>query len=464
MVKIKKSIILLIALFIIFSYNVFSEPVIYSEKFRIDTSLESDIIEIPIYIKDATDLYAFKLDTTYDNSNLVSFNDLVEGSFLKQGNIELINGIDLDFTTHSSGLIENVLLSRKSVETGATGNGQLFILKLNKLGDGIIDLKLNNIELSNSIPEEITNFDVYYLIPWTQNSEYEINSNVNFYATYETQSSEINDADCKIKIDSVNYNMAYDQASKSYIYTKSFETTEKKQYSITCDSFYTVESSIMVVDTSTPPIDPICGNDILEEPEECDDGNIISNDGCSFECKKEIINSDCTVDSDCDNSLYCDGTEICNNGVCKSGTPPIKNDNIDCTIDYCDEELNLIVNQADHSICQNGLWCDGTEICDINLGCQNGEIQTCNDNIECSVDSCNEGLNLSDNSGSCLFDNSNCDCNIDSDCNDNNECTNDLCGTNSKCVNNPLNQTTCDDNLFCTEKDMCIEGICTGTK
>ena len=325
-------------------------------------------------------------------------------------------------------------------------------------------LKLNNIELSNSIPEEITNFDVYYLIPWTQNSEYEINSNVNFYATYETQSSEINDADCKIKIDSVNYNMAYDQASKSYIYTKSFETTEKKQYSITCDSFYTVESSIMVVDTSTPPIDPICGNDILEEPEECDDGNIISNDGCSFECKKEIINSDCTVDSDCDNSLYCDGTEICNNGVCKSGTPPIKNDNIDCTIDYCDEELNLIVNQADHSICQNGLWCDGTEICDINLGCQNGEIQTCNDNIECSVDSCNEGLNLSDNSGSCLFDNSNCDCNIDSDCNDNNECTNDLCGTNSKCVNNPLNQTTCDDNLFCTEKDMCIEGICTGTK
>ena len=32
------------------------------------------------------------------------------------------------------------------------------------------------------------------------------------------------------------------------------------------------------------PSEPICGNDVLEEGEQCDDGNLINGDGCSSEC------------------------------------------------------------------------------------------------------------------------------------------------------------------------------------
>ena len=30
-----------------------------------------------------------------------------------------------------------------------------------------------------------------------------------------------------------------------------------------------------------------CGNGVLDNGEECDDTNKVSNDGCSFDCKKE---------------------------------------------------------------------------------------------------------------------------------------------------------------------------------
>src|ERR1044071_4760886 len=32
---------------------------------------------------------------------------------------------------------------------------------------------------------------------------------------------------------------------------------------------------------------PVCGNDVQEFREECDDGNVLSNDGCSADCKAE---------------------------------------------------------------------------------------------------------------------------------------------------------------------------------
>ena len=34
-------------------------------------------------------------------------------------------------------------------------------------------------------------------------------------------------------------------------------------------------------------VDPYCGDGLLDEIEECDDGNMINGDGCSFECKLE---------------------------------------------------------------------------------------------------------------------------------------------------------------------------------
>ena len=45
---------------------------------------------------------------------------------------------------------------------------------------------------------------------------------------------------------------------------------------------------------------PVCGNDILEPSEECDDGNLINGDGCSSICEIEEPEPPvCYVDLDC---------------------------------------------------------------------------------------------------------------------------------------------------------------------
>ena len=48
-----------------------------------------------------------------------------------------------------------------------------------------------------------------------------------------------------------------------------------------CSSTCTIETPL-----------PICGNSIIEFPEQCDDGNTVSGDGCSSTCKKERKNDD----------------------------------------------------------------------------------------------------------------------------------------------------------------------------
>ena len=136
-------------------------------------------------------------------------------------------------------------------------------------------------------------------------------------------------------------------------------------------------------------------------------------------------------------------------------------DNISCTIDYCDEENDTIVHIPDDSLCLDGLWCNGQETCDALLGCQNGTPINCDDNISCTIDSCDEGIDLTDNIGQCIFDTSNCECINDTDCDDNNPCTDDICTEEFICEHT-FNTNPCDDGFFCTVNDMCKEGVCVG--
>lgn len=166
---------------------------------------------------------------------------------------------------------------------------------------------------------------------------------------------------------------------------------------------------------------------------------------CSFKLADCGITppSDCTEDADCDNGLYCDGAETCNAGTCAPGTPvvcddgvfcngaetcsegpeghicdpgtsPSCDDGVSCTIDSCDSESDACANQANDAVCNNGLFCDGVETCDVTADCQAGTPQctepgeTCNE-IEdvCEPSLCN-------NNGICEFG-EDCD-NCSSDC------------------------------------------------
>lgn len=80
----------------------------------------------------------------------------------------------------------------------------------------------------------------------------------------------------------------------------------------------------------------------------------------------ETLGGPCSVDAQCD-------------------------DGHDCTLDACDLELGRCRFLPDDSVCQNGLVCDGQEICSNKNGCIAGEPKTCSDGDPCTIDTCVEG-------------------------------------------------------------------------
>ncbi len=52
----------------------------------------------------------------------------------------------------------------------------------------------------------------------------------------------------------------------------------------------------------------------------------------------------CRVDSQCDDGLFCNGTEQCVSGFCQAGEAAACDDGIDCTVDACDEDTRACTN------------------------------------------------------------------------------------------------------------------------
>lgn len=81
--------------------------------------------------------------------------------------------------------------------------------------------------------------------------------------------------------------------------------------------------------------------------------------GChepSGTCNGEPL--ECEEDSDCDDGVFCNGSEVCNANNCEPGLPP-------CTEDlaFCDEELDACVDCTENIHCTDGLYCNGEELC-----------------------------------------------------------------------------------------------------
>jgi len=171
----------------------------------------------------------------------------------------------------------------------------------------------------------------------------------------------------------------------------------------------------------------------------------------------------------CSNGLFCDGAEVCHVTLgCQDGPDPNCADAVPCTVDTCNESTDSCDHTPNHAVCANGFFCDGVEVCHVTLGCQDGPDPNCSDGIPCTVDTCNEGTDSCDhaeNDAACndgLFCNGlemcdavlgcvdgpdpcgaqqfcnettdTCDqCSIDANCNDNNICTADTCNAGA-CV------------------------------
>ncbi|KAL7574573.1 hypothetical protein ACA910_015923 [Epithemia clementina (nom. ined.)] len=175
---------------------------------------------------------------------------------------------------------------------------------------------------------------------------------------------------------------------------------------------------------------------------------------CPITSNEPPVTPGCTINSGCDNGLFCDGAETCSNGSCQSGSNPCSNGQT------CDETSNICVECLVDSECDNGLFCDGVETCS-NGSCQSGSNpcnngQTCNEAsnicVECVVDSeCDNGL-FCDGAETC----SNGSCQSGS-----NPCSNgQTCDETSNICVECLVDSECDNGRFCDGVETCSNGSC----
>ncbi len=206
---------------------------------------------------------------------------------------------------------------------------------------------------------------------------------------------------------------------------------------------------------------------VAGEALELDDGVACTLDSCD-EALDLLVHE--PVDASCDNGLFCDGAETCDLGLgCVAGAAPTVSDNVDCTVDSCDESLDAIVNTPMAAACDNGLFCDGVESCDAELGCVAGEAPVVSDGVDCTADSCDEEVDAivhtpvaadCDNGLFCDGTES-CDAQLgcvagtEVDVDDGIACTSDSCDEDADAVVNSVDDALCDNGVFCDGVEIC---------
>jgi hypothetical protein len=156
--------------------------------------------------------------------------------------------------------------------------------------------------------------------------------------------------------------------------------------------------------------------------------------------------------------VFCNGAEICQGNVCAAGADPC-DDAVGCTVDACDEAGQICRHTPDDGLCDNGLFCDGAEVCDALLDCQPsgdpcvGELcdeagDAC---VECLVDAdCDDGVFCN---GAEICQANVCAAGAD-------PCAGELCDEAGDACVECLTGADCDDGVFCNGTESCQANVC----
>ncbi len=122
---------------------------------------------------------------------------------------------------------------------------------------------------------------------------------------------------------------------------------------------------------------------------DCDDTNTCTTNLCN---QVAGVGSSCSFvtlpdATSCDDGLFCTTSDQCNSGNC-NGVSIDVDDSIPCTVDSCNETIDVIENIPDNSLCSNSLACDGSETCDVSSGCLPGTPVDCSGNNILGVATC----------------------------------------------------------------------------
>lgn len=217
----------------------------------------------------------------------------------------------------------------------------------------------------------------------------------------------------------------------------------------------------------------LCKNGLCysDTPVICEDNNACTDDlcaplvGCTFEP---------TVDVGCDDGESCTELDGCVNGVCTGTWKFDCNDGNPCTNDICDIETGCSYEE------NSGASCDGPGLCLIGGVCEGtvcvgGTAKGCDDSNPCTADACADDSGCShvatdegpcDDGDPCTENDfcqgGNCSAGKPIVCQDDNECTQDSCDPGSGCVFSSISDEICSDGDFCTTGDVCKNGVCVG--
>jgi hypothetical protein len=100
----------------------------------------------------------------------------------------------------------------------------------------------------------------------------------------------------------------------------------------------------------------------------------------------------CTDDSKCDDGIYCNGMEVCISGVCQKGKE-INCSSLgnQCNTASCNESTDACkaTPKIDGTLCSDGLFCTVNDSCRAG-SCIKTSDKSCNDGQYCTTDSCSE--------------------------------------------------------------------------
>ena len=179
-----------------------------------------------------------------------------------------------------------------------------------------------------------------------------------------------------------------------------------------------------------------------------DDAVACTLDTCDEEADLVVHTPD---DTFCSNGAFCDGEESCDATLdCQPGEAPLLDDGVACTDDACDEELDAVLHVANDALCDDALFCTGVESCDATMDCQAGEPPSLDDGVECTVDSCDEEVDVVVHTPEPSL------------CDDGNPCTAELCDPLAGCSHEADDLGLCSDEDPCTSGDQCVDSVCVG--
>ena len=199
----------------------------------------------------------------------------------------------------------------------------------------------------------------------------------------------------------------------------------------------------------------------------CDDGVSCTDDECDEDTDA------CTHTTNaghCDDGLWCNGQETCDAiNDCQAGAAPDCRDDLECTTETCDETTDTCLQTPNDAVCDDGTFCNGAETCDPVDGCQPGPAVDCDDGIDCTDGFCDEdyqeciqlpdkafcdddlfcnGIELCDIADGCISP-------APPSCDDGISCTEDSCDeAGDTCAFVPID-ADCDDDNFCNGAETC---------